>query len=263
MARAYKYPLVNGHKIHFRKVQVLIWGVILALVFSRFIAGLYWLAFQQDYFGHSLKLWWDNGMGFIHSGNWVLYRHGWRDRIEPAAATVGVLSFVFGVKANSKAKKVHGLFTMIVLVLVLLVVASAMAFGEVWVLHFGIHGLTSIQAAVLGLALSIISGKILHYIWLPAAASVQYHILDGPVSRRKTPFWVSLALAPPTLRERFSDLSQRFSKGEITMDDKDAPSKMDRMIISFVIFAFSVITVIGFIAADWIGKGHTVPFIHS
>lgn len=274
--KEYKYPLVNGHKIHFRKVQMTLWGVILGLLLgAAFIAGLYWLGLQQNWGGSaahpiSLKEWWDAGMGFIHSGNWDLYRHSIRNQIEPAAGTILVLSFLFGVKANAKQKKVHGLFTLFGLGIMLIVVAVAGAVGETWLIYFGIpdhlnhgHPLTKYVEIAVAFALGFVLGKILHYIWMPAAATVQYHLVEGPLSRGVTPLWVRLALAPPTLRERFADLQERVRKSEITLDAKDAPSGAFRIVVSIALFLYLVVAVIGNIAKFWIARGNTVPLLHS
>jgi len=209
-------------------------------------------------------------MGFIHSGNWDLYRHSIRNQIEPAVGTILVLSFLFGVSASAKAKKVHGLPTLLGLGILLTVTAVAGAIGETWLIYFGIpdhlnHGHPLGKYAEIGVALALgfILGKILHYIWLPAAATVQYHLVEGPLSRGHTPLWVRLALAPPTMRERFSDLQERVRQGELVLRAKDAPSGGFRAFVSIGLLLFLVVAVIGNIARYWIARGGTVPLLHS
>ena len=276
--KAYKYPLVNGHKIHLRKVQMTVWGVILStLLFAAAVAGVYYLGFQQDYHnlftflpaGTSAKGWWDGGMGIIHSGNWPLYRHGWRNQIEPAAGTIGVLTFLFGVKANSKNKKVHGLPTLLGLGVALLVVASALAFAETWAIYFGIpdhfnhgHPLPKYPEIAVSIVLGIVLGKILHYIWLPAAATIQYHMVEGPISRGQTPLWVRFAMAPPTLRERFADLQDKVNKKQVTLSQKDNPSGLFRVTLSLGLLVFLLLAVVGNIAKYVIARGTHVPILY-
>ena len=270
--KPYKYPLVNGKRIHFRRFQMTLWGAILGVVFgAAFVAGLYWIILQQAYPGGlSLKNWWDGGMGIIHSGNWSLYRHSIRNQIEPAAGTILVLSFLFGVKANGKQQKVHSIWTLITLGVTLLAVAVAGAVGETWIIYFGIpgrlhHPLEKFQEIALAAILGIILGKALHYIWRPAAATVQYHLLDGPASRGKTPLWVRFAMAPPTLRERFADLQEKLADKKVTAAElgDEGHSGWFRVAVSLAIFVFFVIAVIGNLARYAIPKGVNIPGMHS
>ena len=267
----YKYPLVNGKKIHFRREQMFLWGTILGLLGAGFFAGIYWWFLQQKYGNVSAKLWWDNGMGIFHSRSWVFYRHGERDRLEPAGATLGILAFLFGVRQNSKAKLHSPLFLAVTGVL-LLAFAAAAAAAETWLIYFEApavnhhHPLLTWQTTVLSLVLGIILGKILHYGWMPAAATIQYHLLEGPLSKGRTPIWVRYPLAPPTLRERFCDLQEKLKdpQNKLTIrkmqEERGANrSKWFAIALSFGILLFFFLAITGLAAKFGGPSGHLLP----
>lgn len=269
-----KHIKVNGHYIHLRKVQMIVWGLIIGLCAAAAVAGGYlnWLevnwhvhiglvAFQIFY----LKHWWDGGMGFIHSASWFLYRHGVRDLGEPAAAVMVVKT------AMAKPKywrKTLGPVALVARVFMLLVVALTLILGGVWLLDFGLPQLGHIlhwshhipqpaaawETFVLGLAI----GFPLHRIWAPAGATIQGALVDRSVDRAKltgrTPLWYRLPLAPPVIRERFAWIWDH----DIKIEEHGKASKW--LVLGFcAVVAYFVVT--GFIAHYWIGTGHNFPYL--
>ena len=130
---------VNGHEIHFRREQMILWGVILGLCGAALVAGGYYLLLEQHWYihvgsfnhGSSLKLWWDNGMGFIHSNKWVNYRHGLRNLGEPAVAFLAIGSLI--CKPKYWNVRLPG-WQLVARLIVLIVVAVAAIVGGVWLL---------------------------------------------------------------------------------------------------------------------------------
>lgn len=261
-----KHPLVNGKPVKFRRFQMILWGAILGVVIGAgAVAGFYWLFFQQKYGtigGHplSLKNWWDGnawvlahdiGLRFIDAKNWMLYRHGVRDRLEPAGGTLAVLSFLVGTKANAEYR-LHSLWFLLGSMIALILLALAGAFAETWFLYFGpLKSAPHLETTIFSLLIGVVLGKILHYAYKPSAATIQYHILQGPISRGRTPLWVNLPDAPPTLRERFYDIQGRVQKGQLKIKLDDNIRKHARWLrpaISFGLFLLFLVVVIGNVA---------------
>lgn len=259
--------LVNGHPIHFRWEQMVFWGLIIGLCGANFVAGGYYLLLEQHWYihigsfnhGSSLKDWWDGGMGFIHAASWVNYRHGLRNLGEPAIAFLAIGTLI----ANPKywGVRLPG-WQLAVRMIVLIVVAVAAIVGGVWLLtNFSWpvnHDAGSWEYLVLGF---LISHVLLRPIWRPAGATLNGYALDRLVQRAgtKTPLWVKHPDAPPVDRERFVVMQEDPANlHDVRLADQ---SKASRILVTVTFIIITVVTVIGFIAHYWIGKGHFFPYL--
>ena len=82
---------VNGHRIHLRLVQQLIWSVAAATAGAYIISALYYLILEVKYGSFWLKPGWDN---LINTSWWTVARHDIRDVYEGALATLFVKSLM-------------------------------------------------------------------------------------------------------------------------------------------------------------------------
>lgn len=257
-----KHPPVNGHEIHFRLVQMYAWLIPAILLGTGFGAGIYWFFFEQRYGSVSLKGWWDNsawiqlhslGLKFIDKLNWAVYRHGWRDEIEPVAATLLAGSFL------AKPTKWLAPNWLIAQASILLaVLASIGAFFVTWFINFGplMHKPDPLQ--VYQIAGGILLGRILHYAWLPFGSSIQAHLIGHSVGRGSTPLWVTLPLLPPVWRERWTKMSESGTALAKIRESREN-HKVLRWVIPSGAFLFLVVAIAGNIAKYWIAKGHSFP----
>ena len=259
--------LVNGHHIRFRREQMIAWGIIAGLCGAAFVAGGYYLLLEQHWYihlgafshGSSLKLWWDNGMGFIHSEKWALYRHGLRNLGEPAIAFLAVGTLLAPPKYWDVRLPGWQLGARLI---ALIVVAVAAITGGVWLLtNFSwpvAHDAFSWEYLALGF---LISHVLLRPIWRPAGATLNGYALDAMAERAgsKTPLWVKHPLAPPVDRERFTlmqaDPDNRHS------ERLEQQSTASLVLVTALFVIITLVTIIGFFAHYWIGNGHTLPYL--
>jgi hypothetical protein len=271
---------VNGKPVRLRAAQMLAWSAAAGACGAALVAGLYFLVLQVNWHVHIgsvqfrifyLKPWFDGGMGIFRSASWVLYRHGERDLLEPAAAVMGVMTLLakpkwWGVRA--------GPVRLVTAPLVLLAVAVALAAGGVWLLDFGLphawhSALGSYRVTAPGwishsswqnFVLGFLIGRVLHRIWAPVGATIQGYQIDKAVDRTRLrhdgrrPLWVRWPLMAPVVRERFAWIMAH----DTEVQERDATSKA---LIAVIAVACFLLTAAGFIAHYWIGAGHTFPYL--
>jgi hypothetical protein len=268
-----KHPLVNEHPIHLRIEQQTGWLVMSILLGAGFIAGLYWLGFQQDYHylipalpkGTSLKAWWDGGMGFIHSGNWAIYRHGIRDNGEPAVWTMVGATLLGKAKTSSKPLPFAALFVA-PFVLLAMLVAGALAIS--WVINFGFLSHVSDKFSWQSILLGFILGRILHIFWAPFGNTIRYHVVAASLRKGTTPLWVTLPLMPPAWREYWSEMK---SEGAIMTEKKNsgrlssgatAARHPARVLVPFMVLVFVLVAIVGLLAKYGVAHGLHVPVMN-
>jgi hypothetical protein len=257
------HPLVQGKPIRFRFFQQLGWTGVAAFFGVGFIAGLYWLGLQQHYpflpGTGSAKLWWDSGMGIIHSPMWPAYRHGVRDNGEPE--TWALVGGVLLGAASVNAKRIP-LKLVPVAALVLLAFIVAFATGITWVTDFGPLKNWSDIFSWQQLLLGVIAGRILHYMWKPVGASIRYHMVTSSLRKGIVPLWVTLPLRPPAWRELWQQLKDA---GTIKVETTAQAEKHRavRVMTSLGIFLFVVIAIVGILAKYAVGHGISIPGMTS
>lgn len=270
---------VNGQPIKGRAVQQAGWSVIAAILGPCLIAGLYYVILEQRYYIHigsfnhgaSLKHWWDGGMGWIHSPSWVLYRHGVRDLLEPAAAIMGIKTLLASPKYWDK--RVSGV-RLVTAPVVLLALAIGMAVGGVWLLDFGLPNLwhhsfgtytVTAPSAIANsswqiLLIGFVIAQVLHRYWAPVGATLQGFWVDRAVDRAhltyRLPLWVRYPLMPPVVRERFARLFD--TSTDETTEQHGATSRRLIVAVSIVLV---LVTIIGGLAKFGFAHGLTVPYL--
>ena len=257
----------TGEPIKLRGTQKLLWRVVAALLGVGIVAGLYWYGLQQDYHnifpflpkGTSLKAWWDNGMGFITSQNWSngVWRHGVRDKAEPEMwAIVG--GILFGATLPGKPLRLIWVGLASVLMLILVILG---ALGITWFTVFGpgkhLPDPFHLQDIILGLLV----GQSLHFLWMPVASSIRYHLTRSAGASGGIPLWVTLPLAPPGMREGWSEL-KRSGKLRVKVTDKADRFKQSRFIVPVIALLLLIIAVTGDLAKYGFAHGLHVPFLN-
>lgn len=216
---------VNGHRIHFRLVQQLIWSLAAATAGAYIISALYYLILEVKYGTFWLKPGWD---GLLSQSWWPIARHDIRDVYEGALATL----FVKSLMANWK--KAHGervgAFRLVTAPLVIMVIALPIVIAGVWVINFAgpwlwhhtlhhrvLHlsvtlpawlntylSTWSWQPVVIG----VIAGLVVHWFYRPVGNTIQLFFIEIAVNRTRAtgniPVWVRHPLTPPVFRERFA-----------------------------------------------------------
>lgn len=268
-----KYPpLVSGRPVKFRRFQQLIWVGMSALLGAGFIAGLYYLGFQEDYHnlipslpkGTSAKTWWDSGMGFIHSAHWPDDRHALRNLGEPAL-WVMVGATLLG-KARTHPRFLLPPWALVLAPLVLLVMLIAGAVGIAWVTVQGplshVSNIFSWQDLVLGGLL----GQVLHRFWSPIGSTIRYLVVARAVRTGRTPLWVTLPLMPPAWREMYSELDREDTNPPLPKEKRTGLKRLvppQRVLVPVMLLVFTVIAVVGNLAKYVIAHGGHVPGMTS
>jgi hypothetical protein len=261
---------VNGKLIKGRALQTVLWIGLAGVSGAALVAGWYFNLLQVNWHIHAgsfyyswdhLKLWWDNGMGFIHSPSWVLYRHPYRDMGEPAVAVL----FIKTLLAPRKYWNVRvGTPRLLLTPLACLVAAAILITGAVWLLDFGLPHLwpnapvpaKGWETFIFGIAI----GQILHHLWGPCGATIQGALLDRSVDKNGTyiPKWVRYPLMAPLVRERWSWMQEH--NATRTIRKPLAKWIMVLIWISIVLGAYFIVT--GFIGHFWVGVlGHSFPYL--
>jgi hypothetical protein len=221
---------VNGHRIHLRLVQQLIWSFAAATAGAYIISALYYLIIQVHWAsgGHTilyLKPQWDH---LFTPKWWTVARHDIRDVYEGVLATL----FVRSLMANWK--KAHGdrvgAFRLITAPLLIIVAALPLVIAGIWVINFAgpwlwhhtvghrvLHlsvGMPSWLGTFLStwkwqpLLIGIIAGLLVHRLYRPIGNTVQLFFIELGVrtarATGKIPAWVRHPVAPPVIRERFA-----------------------------------------------------------
>jgi len=265
------YPLlISGKPVKFRKEQKLLWIGLAAALGVGIIAGAYWYGFQQDYHnifpflpkGTSLKAWWDGGMGFIHAENWKngIWRHGVRDKGEPETWAI-----VGGVLLGaSLPRRPVGTPWLILGGLVMFALVIAGALGITWFEHFGPGKHLPDPFNAQDLILGLLVGRALHYLWLPLASSVRYHLTRNAGKSGVTPLWVTLPLAPPAWRESWSEL-KRQGKINLRVSEKKTGKKnfrQSRILVPLAVLVFLIVAATGLLAKYGFAHGLHVPVLN-
>jgi len=221
---------VNGHRIHLRLVQQLIWSFAAATAGAYIISAVYYLLTQVHWTsgGHTilfLKPQWD---GLFKTSWWQTARHDIRDVYEGALATLLVKSLM------ANWKKAHGervgAFRLAIAPLLIIIAALPVVVAGIWVINFGgpwlwhhtlhhrVLHLTVAMPAWLSTFLStwnwqplligIIAGLVVHRLFRPAGNTIQLFFIELAVTRTRAtgiiPAWVRYPLTPPVIRERFT-----------------------------------------------------------
>jgi hypothetical protein len=268
---------VNGHRIHLRFVQQLIWSFAAATAGAYVISAVYYLVTQVDWSsgGHTilyLKPQWDH---LLNTAWWTVARHDIRDVYEGALATL----FVKSLMANWK--KAHGervgAFRLLTAPLLIILVTLPIVVAGVWVINFAgpwlwhhtlghrvVHLSVTLPAWLdtylstwswQPLVIGIIAGLVVHRLYRPIGNTIQLFFIEVGVNRAratgKTPVWVRHAITPPVFRERFA-----------WMMENDVPTERHGPWISVVAPVMTLILVVlalygGFIRL-WFAK-HGVP----
>lgn len=299
LSEAEVLPL-SGEPVRARGIQSSVWGIGLALLAAGTVAGMYDVLWQIHWYFHigdlywagwSLKSWWDSGMGFIHSGNWALYRHAaFRDLLEPAAGSMAVKTLLakrkwWGVRV--------GPVRLLTAPLVVLALAISLGLAGTWALYFGFPdawhhiagGLGNAHYVVPGTAwmsrfaeplLGIGIGLVIHRYWAPVGATLQGYPMDRSVDRWQAkvakagisneeavrlfnaglnvlPRWTK-RFVPPILRERFADAWRNNTSVKVR--------KSHGALITVILIVLVLLTLLGLTGHYWVGVlGHTVPYL--
>lgn len=231
-----KHVLVNGHKIHLRLLQNVLWLIAAGFAALLIISGLYLVVFQIDWhwfftfpslfghrwfiFGHhfhlqgpNLKHWWDN---LFHKRWWREVRHGSRNAYEGVAA-LPLLKWAAFAGKRYWAEHVSG-WSVVWRLPAALIAGAAGILAGLWVVVYGFAMLTQwklhvaytapsdkvqeLLFAVLGLVVAQATTRI----WRPAASYIQGYWADQLAGLRTwaygTPFAVRYPVLPPAMRER-------------------------------------------------------------
>lgn len=255
------------HKIHARRFQQLLWIGMSVLLGAGFIAGLYWLLFEQDYhnlglpFG-SLKNWWDGGMGVIHSKSWPDYRHGIRDDGEPALWTM-VGATLLGRVKNVRNPHLLPAAALVVAPFILLALIVAGSAGITWLVDFGPLSHISDKFSWQQILLGMILGRVLHFAWAPIGSTIRYHIISRSVVKGTYPLWVTLPLMPPAWREAWWEMSSEESKlTKVVQNRKEKKHRAEHALIPMMILVFLFVAIVGNLAKYGVAHGAHIPVMN-
>jgi hypothetical protein len=263
---------VNGHRIHLRLVQQLIWSLAAATAGAYIISAVYYLVLEAKWGSFWLKHDWDY---LINATWWTVARHDIRDVYEGALATL----FVKSLMANWK--KAHGervgAFRLITAPLLIMVIALPIVIAGVWVINFGgpwlWHHTLDHRALHLSVKLpawlstylstwnwqpvviGIIAGLVVHRFYRPIGNTIQLFFIEIGVNRAratgKIPVWVRHPLTPPVFRERFAWMMEN----DIPVERHGAWIKIAAPVMTFI---FAVLALYGGFIRLWFAK-HGVP----
>jgi hypothetical protein len=221
---------VNGHRIHLRLVQQLIWSFAAATAGAYIISALYFLIVQVHWSsgGHTILYLRPQWNGLFATKWWPQARHDVRDVYEGALATLLVKSLL------ANWKKAHGervgAFRLVTAPLLIIVAALPIVVAGIWVIDFAapwlwhhtvghrvLHLTVSMPAWLStflstwnwqALLIGIIAGLVVHRLYRPIGNTVQLFFIELGVKRArstgKIPAWVRHPITPPVIRERFA-----------------------------------------------------------
>lgn len=200
---------VAGRRIHFRHMQGLLWLGIGGFSAVLVASGIYFGVTQNV-----LKPAWD---GLFAQAWWPDDRHLIRGLIEGIIA-VPMIKWVASNWRKHWDETSIGDLELTSRLLGFLIVAGALMILAVWVVTFGwsmvahhsihVHYVSptkrtaEIEAFAIGLAI----GQATHWIWKPAARSIQLFFAEASVNTwnrvQAMPTWIRYPLTPPTFRQR-------------------------------------------------------------
>jgi hypothetical protein len=221
---------VNGHRIHLRLVQQLIWSFAAATAGAYIISALYYLIIQVHWSsgGHTILYLRPQWNGLFATKWWPQARHDVRDVYEGVLATLLVKSLLANWK-KAHSERV-GAFRLVTAPLLIIVAALPIVVAGIWVVLFAapwlwhhtvghrVLHLTVGMPTWLGTFLStwnwqplligIIAGLVVHRLYRPIGNTVQLFFIELGVNRArstgKIPAWVRHPITPPVIRERFA-----------------------------------------------------------
>lgn len=268
---------VNGHRIHLRLVQQLIWSFAAATAGAYVISAVYYLITQVDWTsnGHTifyLKPQWD---GLIHASWWPVARHDIRDVYEGALATLFVKSLMANWK-KAQGEEV-GAFRLVTAPLLIIIAALPVVIAGIWVINFAgpwlwhhlfhhhVLHLSVVLPRWLATYLStwtwqpvligVIAGLVVHRLYRPIGNTVQLFFISIAVSRARAtgriPVWVRRPLTPPVIRERFAWMMEN----DVPVEKHGIWIKIVTPVMSVILVALAVYG--GYIRL-WLAK-HGVP----
>jgi len=214
--------LPSGHKIRFRFIQQVLWTAIAVSLGTACVAGLYYLLFEVRYGPVYLKPGWD---GLFSQSWWTIYRHGLRDVGEGVLANLAVRSLITKWQKHADQRLAGG--KLAVKAAQVLVASFVLILLGVWLVNYALpflwhHAHFSLITSPLnatGATSNVVSGfnwqdftigfvitHIIRTMWKPVGNTINAALIDGSVYRAhgRTPLWVRLPIAPPTMRERFA-----------------------------------------------------------
>ena len=253
--------LPNGHRIHLRKTQMLLWGIVAGVLGASFVAGLYYGILQANWHIFWLKPWWD---GLFHGASWwPVYRHtAFRDIPEPAFAVMGIMTLL--AKPKYWDKKVSTI-RLVTTPFVLIVLTFALGIAGTWLLNFGLpeHARSVLAWHSVGnLLLGFAIAHGLRFLWAPVGATFQGHLIEAQVNKAsakgRVPLWVRWPLSPPVIRQRFSKLYTK--RDGVQLYDK---TDSHRWLVPLMSIVFTLVTALGIAGHYWAGTGHVIPFLSN
>lgn len=254
---------VNGKPVKFRFVQSAIHGAIIGFLGALLFAGVYFALIEIPWHinllglhtGTSLiKSWWDGGMGFIHSGNWYLYRHAIRNDGEPAA--FALFGSMLAAPPKYWGRKLPTWRLFLTPPLLLVVTGALIVAGTYAIVHWAP---SDWSYATLSLILGLVIGVAMRPLWKPVGAVLQGFLVDHEVdvsrATGRTPLWVRTPLGPPSMRERFCEM-----QANDTDTETRSPANKAFIAIFFVV-AFALV-VLGGLAKFGFEHGLHVWYIY-
>jgi hypothetical protein len=220
-----KHIEVDGHRIHLREVQQILWLVVCGALAIFAVSAAYYALTQVDWhIGHfvilNLRYSWNH---LFASVTWPLWRHSVGRAIpEGIIASFTLKWLVSGI--TGKSWKKHPMrrvpvWSIPLIALGVLVLALALALGAQWFVMFGypmlahqtvhVHFVTPAARIVEaeGFVIGLVIGELVHPLWRPAANTMHLMLADRGVGyaqahNGKLPVWVRRPLTPPSVRER-------------------------------------------------------------
>jgi hypothetical protein len=258
---------VNGKPIRARGLQQLVHGSLFGVLGVCLFAGVYFAVIEVPWHiwvhigsfqwrtGTSLiKHWWDGGMGFIHSGDWYLYRHAIRNDGEPAA--FALFGSMIAAPPKYWGRKI-GTLRLIATPPLLLLATLALIVGGTWVIIHWLPANWSYSACSLVLGLAI--GFAMRPLWKPAGATLQGFLVDRAVdvsrAKGRDPLWERTPLGPPSPRERYSEMKANDT-------DTETRSPASRGVIITILIAAFLLVVLGALAKFGFAHGLHVPYLY-
>lgn len=270
--------LVLGKPVRHRLLKKIAWTSASIAIGAGFIAGLYWLLLQQHYpfmpGSGSLKAWWDNGMGLIHSKGWPRYRHGIRDGGEPAAWTMVAATIlgkvhveprrrprwlltIFPFLSPDKRQRLLPSWLLLIAPLFLIALIVTGTLAVTWAAQFASLHHVSDALSWQQITGGILLGRILHVIWNPIGSTIRYRVISASaLSDSGVPLWVRYPLMPVTWQEAWQELRDSYGRSS---DHIEKPHIADRIVTTVILIIALLVTVVGLLAKFVVAHGTHIP----
>jgi hypothetical protein len=195
---------VNGHRIHLRWLQQLVWSAAGAAIGAYMVSAVYYLVTQVKWpgtAGHTalyLKPGWDHLLSYSW---WKAARHDYRDCYEAVFATLFIRSIIASKKYWGHRV---GWLRLVTSPLVVFVAAFPIVTLGIWlvdILNLGPPGwIVTYQAIIIG----FVAAHVIHRIYAPVGNTVQLFFVEQAVATKHRPRWP----LPPVVRERYAWISE-------------------------------------------------------